>query len=232
MSKLRLALLCAFGVLALSAIGSATASAANCPSEKGGDKSWCINGTEFTGEETVTTKGGVQKLKAGITIECKKVTGAATILQENSVKPENSDVELKYTECKVVNNAKCTVTNVGGTPGTILVGPEIDSEVIEVGGVLYDVFFPSEGEKFVTLTVAGTGCLVAGEYEVTGKTAGESNKKLGEQAKVQTLTFSTASSEAAKVELKLKGVKATLEGKVENELSGAHKGQEFGVMES
>jgi hypothetical protein len=243
MSRLRVILLASLAALVVSAVGSASASA-SCSAE-GGDPAplYCIgNNGEFDsqigttgldeggGEPTVASTGTTIKLKttAGSpTIECANVAGTANIFQQNSGRGLDSVESLKFTGCVVVGSStKCSVSDTGTKkPGEINVS-EIDSELVEVGGVIYNVFFNSEKRekgKFVTLEIlkiGGATCIVAGNYEVTGEACGEA-KEEALQVTVP-LRFSKAIQTACKVkeELKLKGVNSWLEGETKQKLEG------------
>jgi hypothetical protein len=242
MTRIRLILLSAFAALAISAVASASASAEVCPHAGTIELVWCINkielGSPNTEEAPITIAGNtfILRTEAGLAIECKKLAGEAKLIGEDSQPPRNSDVEIKFTECSVAGNPKCVVRdNVGKVNGTIKVGPEIDSEVEEIGGVIYDRFFPSEGTNFVTLEILNKGtetCLVANpSYPVTGETCAE-GEPLNTEAVTEKLVFKDAADDACNVTLKLKGVNSEFEGTAETKLGGVLAGKTFGVARS
>src|SRR5450759_22722 len=249
MTRIRLIMLSLLAVFAVGAVASASASAA-CSAE-GGDTAplYCLNnekdgqigttGLDEGGGEAEFHSAGttVFTLTAGtIVIECKKETDSGKIFQQDSKICRNSDVEVVFTECIVKGFPKCIVQDsVNKKAGTIIVGPEIDSELKANAGKIYDVLFPSGGETepFVTLEILKKGtetCLVPeGQYPVTGEACGETNS---EQKVKSPLTFSKTIEEACKAAkpLMLKKVAAFLNGtstqelvgeaEVENELTG------------
>jgi hypothetical protein len=227
MTRIRLIMLSLLAVFAVSAVASASASATE------GIVEWKIGGNPFTGTETETSKGGVFTLKAGITIECKKVKDTGSITQVAG-KAGTDATTVEFEECAIPGNANCTVTSENETNegaevnGTITVKAktELFEPVETTPDIHYDRFTGEEAEgRFVTIEVdnaAGKTCLVKGEeYTVTGKACAEA----GPEAVKAKLTFSKAIEEACGTGLKLKGVAAEFKGVTEQELSGANKGK-------
>jgi hypothetical protein len=247
MSRLKFIVLAGLAALFVSAVGSASASAAlpKCDPLFGGDLTWCYekpggvleeigpSGSPTT--ETISSTGGASSIKAGITVECAKETDSGILAQDDvdSGVPGVSDVEIIFTGCKVFNNPKCIVHTAGSPAGTIVVGPEIDGEGVEIGGEPYIKFHDSNGaNKFVTLLVENKGtekCLVAGNYEVTGETCAKGTNAL---VATQILTFSAAVEKTCKTVLKLKGVEAVFTDTKEVKLSGANAGRPWGLATS
>jgi hypothetical protein len=239
MSRVRLIQMSLLAAFVVSAIASASASAA-CSTE-GGDTGplYCLNNEkdgqigktgldEGGGEAEFHSTGNVYTLKIfGLAIECAKETGSGVILQQDSKVGRDSDIVITWTGCKIVNNPKCIVQDsVKKVAGTIEVANEIDSELKLEGGKIYDRLFSSEaGEKWVTVEIKKHGtetCLAEGRYEVTGEACGETNS---EQKVKSPLKFSTAITEACNVihPLKTKGVNAGFTGESIQELVGVAK---------
>jgi hypothetical protein len=224
-------------VLAVSAVGSTSASAA-CPKEKEKDLSYCVSGAEVTAPfaEAFEAAGvGNYELKGAITIICGMIGSGELTQEKDPGEPKNANVTLTFVECSIEGRPKCDVQDsVTKTPGTIEV-KGITSGVKEIGGVLYDVFKSATG-TFVTLEVVNhkaQACPknVKGSYPITGETAAEL-EPLGVDAVKPEVDSSAAIDKAAGVGLKLKGVAASFEGAATLELTGTNEGNVFGVNES
>ncbi len=180
--------LCFVAAMALSAVVSASASAATknpkwalCEERTAGTGQWedgaCskLGGTKthetrllLTENETrlITAEAnGTQKLTAGTTVvACKKLK-----LKEGAVllggEPGKDNETIVYEECKP-EIANCEVRNVGGVNGTIetrpltstLVYSSKEAEEKENQAATLTLFKPTTGETFVVLDLTGTGC--------------------------------------------------------------------------
>jgi hypothetical protein len=246
MTRIRLILLSVGAILAVSAVASASASAA-CSAESGNEAVYCVE--ESTGvfndgpfEAKIASKNVpgtvfILNVTGGPSLQCKKLEDKADIIQPDSAPGENSDVELKFTECSVIGFANCVVQDKPNhIPGTIIVGPEIDSHLALIGGSIYDVFEPSEGTTFVELQILnkeGKLCTVKQEngISITGTECGLAEQTL---KVASVLKFSKAIKEACKTELHLGLKTAFLEGESEEELTApaALKGKPWGVSTS
>lgn len=196
-------------VLALSAFAASLAQAAS--------PEWYVNGSKLVGTETETSSGGPFTLAVparGLNIECKKETNTGSITA-----PRSDKATISFTECILVGAPTCTVS---------VASTKAATELVLVGGNVYDNFKPETGTTFTTITIAGSGCAAAGIYPVTGETCGKASA-LGVELVSQPLVFSAANSTACGKELKFGGTKATLSGTSNQVLSGAHKGQKFGA---
>jgi hypothetical protein len=189
-------------VFALVAVAAASASAAT----------WKIEGKEFTGEEKISSTGGPFTLtvpKLGVAIKCEKEANTGKIFSKN--KDEST---IEFTKCAVEKAANCTVKEP--------IKSEVNTELIEVGGVVYDKFTPKK-EPFTTITLEGSGCVLKGSYEVKGTEAGQ----VGAEAVESTLTFSEAISKAAGTVLTFGADEAFLAGTSSQKLTGKEKGKKW-----
>ncbi len=143
MKSIKIMGLCLVAAMALSAVVSASASAATknpkwviCETRGPNNGQWSDGTcTKLGGEKTHETRlllenetrlitakaNGVQKLsapKVGITIECKKLKLVGEALLRGG-EPAGDSETIAYEECSVEGHANCKVRNKGGTFGTI-----------------------------------------------------------------------------------------------------------------
>jgi hypothetical protein len=190
MSRIKLVLLSAVAVLVVSALASASASAAphwlvckkvaagtgkfaegECKT-LGGTGEW--EATKMTAILEIEGTSGVSKLKTeigstAVTIVCNKDKVAGTVED-----PGNSEATITYEECSIENASTCKVANIKA---------EVLDRLIEKGGVIEDEFFEKAGAGFTTVVI--TGCTLNGSFKVTGTQVcslpeGEVFKKLHE----------------------------------------------------
>ena len=181
-SRIRLILVAALAVFALSAVAASSASAAG--------PLWLnASGKLASSSESLLALGlnlGHFTLTAGslITILCEHLHAHTTLL---GGMPAKDDTHLHFLNCTVVGHPNCTVNSPGAEVGLILVSG-VKSEVVYLGtqteaeaekGKLGDLFTPSggktSGETFVELVIGGSGCplFTKGEQEVKGSVIGE-----------------------------------------------------------
>ena len=223
MLRIKLTILATTALLAIGAIGSASASAVihwfPCQRETGNIWHWTtyfcfpeaipLNTGEFalllvkSGTKlNITTEGGLFTLNATVagvkvTIDCAKEKGSGWI--ENPASGNGIDLEtLEFKTCALLKpeGQHCTVTE----PITAKASTELQS----LEGSIWDLFKPDPpSESLATATLSG--CLTEGlngSYPISGKTAA-----LIEQT-TSTLNFGKTMDE-----LKVAGSSATLEGK-------------------
>jgi hypothetical protein len=161
MSRAKVIVVAFVAMLALSAVASATASAATA--------GWMINGKTLTGTESAKLSTTAEVMEsvifrdatAGVTIQC---TGVSI----NSVAPvieapdKASATSFTFTDCTATS--PCTV------PASIITVPL--SVLATLEGVLgiKTTFTPKTGTTFTTIKFGGTGCALTGVKTVVGKT--------------------------------------------------------------
>lgn len=211
MSKTRLILASILAALAVSAVASATASAA---------PQYVINKVSFSGEETVEgkVKAGTKavltsKLNGGaeIKIECSKGSLNTGKLRENF---KGSAKAINFEECKVATPTGCSVAKT-------LTTNEVTAEAVDTGTVgVSEKFAPKTGTTFITINVSGELCAGEGSYPVTGAAECEGlNPTVEEVNKGCNFTSTSGST------LKFGTNTATLIEESEFALIGANKGK-------
>jgi hypothetical protein len=205
-------------VLAVGAVGASAASAA---------PAWTVSGVEQTGggTETIVSTGGAFKLNASgvLTIECKKAKDTGTVTFDPTGKDE---ADITFEECAVEDESACEVTNAGTTKVAHQISVEdVQTELVEKSGVIYDVFSPPEAAKGIFVEIAISKCKVEKSAPVTGDTCA----KVGPEAVKGTLTFTKEIEAACGVGLKLGEVDASLKGTTEQEFSGEKHGSTIGA---
>jgi hypothetical protein len=206
-------------VLAISAITAGAASA----------RTWRVAGAVLVGNESVSCKinagsfelesevGGIPVVIAATGVEC--LSGAKIF---NSGTGQGA-VTLKFTGVTVVQPAKCSITG-----GTITTNP-LKTQLTEIAGVKesFNLVQPVTGTELVTITLSGGTCVVAGNYPLKGKIAGEGNN-WGTEVVEQPLSFSLPIDIKTGFGLTFGGAPAILEGTTLLRLSGANTGKVFG----
>jgi len=206
-NRLRVLLVSMLAVFAVSAVASASASAAN--------HEYFVEGVALGATETVSGTSAVSKLEAPglITIEC------ATDSFTGTIEPKGlSTATVKFKTCTVVGAATCKVAEpiefTANNKLTVLLN---EANVFGPG----DLFEPPTGKEFVTITI--TGCALEGKYVAEGKQqcilpAGETELVKHEIE---------CKPKGSEIHLKAKEAKFTSTETVE--LSGAKKGQKWHV---
>jgi RHS repeat-associated protein len=197
-------------VLAFGAVWAGSAAAAQ----------WTIAGSTLNiGEESVAGEGGPFTIEVpgiGVKALCQTEKDTGTIYTGDE---DAGTIEL--TKCSVVNNKFCTIDE----PIVF----DVDTQLSEGGGNVYDVLTPVTGEVFTTIVFEGFACVLPEEVEVSGEIAAKINPG---EAVEKTLTFSKAVAEAAGTELFFGFEEAYLDGAATQELSGPNAGEEWGVCAS
>jgi hypothetical protein len=162
MSRLRLVLLGVFAVLAVSGVGTGSASAA-CNVDTGKfvfcDHTGRELGTPLALLLALSLAAKLETHIAGLptTIECETSHIDITILLLGRTRGN-----LLYLKCKVVEQAECSVAEpIAATFNDVLVGGMGKPED-EFSGA-------GAEEEFATLKITGTNCVVKGEFPVKGK---------------------------------------------------------------
>jgi hypothetical protein len=209
-------------VLALSAVMASAASA----------KQWYVNGsaTPLAGSETVSCKtatGFTLTSKVGEITLVLKATGVECLAGskiENSGGLGIDSGTLKFTGVTVEKPKNCSVS--GGSITTNALNTEL---IVPAGDTTngYDLFKPATGSEFVTVSITGGTCAVAGNYPVKGEIAGKGNT-WGTELVEQPLAFSPTIDGVTGKKLTFGGEPATMEGTALNLLSGANVGKKFG----
>jgi hypothetical protein len=205
-------LLCAFAVLVVSGIATASASAAE----------YLINSEALTGSETVTSKqSGTAKLTSTLNgsevlIECTSGSGTGKIELAGK-----STASIKYEGCSMSKPAGCKLT----TAEAKEIKPVALVDVLGgTTGAFTDSFSPASGTEFVAIAFEKcTSSLNNGSHSVSGCAAAKAS---GAEEVVGTLEFQATVSGCA---LSFAGNGATITAKDEVELSGANKGKRFGI---
>jgi hypothetical protein len=158
MSRVRFLFLSVMVVFAVAAVAASEASAAA--------PNWVVNGTAFTGSETVLglLSNGNASLEATIStiatdILCTAGDATGTILGGNKDAAPNG---ITFTGCTVSKPTGCTPTN------PIVVKP-VTSTLLSNENVGLDTWALTSGTEFTTITLSGSACAVEGVYKVTGQ---------------------------------------------------------------
>jgi hypothetical protein len=153
-----LILLSLLAVLAVNAVASSSALAAEKCATVKTEWEFCSGGNELETATPVEGTSGTSTLSAGgITIECAKDTLKGVF--EDAGKSQG---EVNFTSCKVAEAPNCNVAEPIEFPfKSQLVGKlETGKEETE--------FKPAEGTTFVEITISGSACVLKGKYTVTG----------------------------------------------------------------
>jgi hypothetical protein len=144
------------GVLALSALASATASAVTA--------GWMVNGTLLTGSAALATTAAVDEngvLEGGgvkITCKGKTLNGAAPKIEAPSM---GAASDLEFTECKAEEPCKITTSTIKTLP--LLVEATLEGVLAVVA-----TFKPQTGTIFTTLKFEGESCGLSGTTPIKG----------------------------------------------------------------
>ena len=155
MSKVKVTLSVLVALFALSAIASASASAAG----------WMVSGTELSGSTSLATTAKTDKaakLKAaGVTIECTgtNLEGTSPVITAPNT---GSATSLTFTECESTN-ATCSVTK---TIGTVPIHATV---ALGAGNDVKARFLPKTKTVFATIEYKGATCALLGVQPVSGK---------------------------------------------------------------
>jgi hypothetical protein len=203
MLKARLMIVAVLAVFAVSAVVSASASAAH---------QWLKNGAPLTQTEPVLSKGGQFKLVAtGITITCNKVHDLGTVL------PGTMDeaTSIHYLEC-TTNLTNCDVSSVGATLGLILVNNILTELTLKENKKLEKKLvdeFKGNGvsETFVELLLESLVTNACSPLPETVKVIGTVSAEIVNAT--EELNFPEGESEIKGNTLEISGAKAKLFGK-------------------
>jgi hypothetical protein len=154
MKRFKIVGLCLAAVFAISAVASASASAA--------DK-WEVGGSQTFGSTALTTEsipitGGVL-IGDGIEVTCTALKIAGGELKQGST---NHATSISFTGCKeVIDETKCELSSTTITTGAV------NSVIVGTN----EIEFTAETPPFVTIKIvakAGKTCVIEGSYAVTG----------------------------------------------------------------
>jgi len=160
MSRAKVIIAAFIAALAISAVGSAAASASTA--------GWMVNGTLLSGSKPLATTAAVMKTGvltfSTVTVECtgETLNGIAPAIESSN---KGSATSLEFTACKTPTGSKCE-----------LVGTKVNTLPITVEATLSGTlgvrasFSPKTGTLFTTLLFKGASCAIAEEVQpVTGK---------------------------------------------------------------
>jgi hypothetical protein len=167
MPRIRLIMLAALAVFAVSAVASASASATTL--------GWDVNGAELLGNEPISevpivAPNDFTLRGAGIEISCSEVVVKGGLIEPNS----NSAKALLFKDTvndEGVTKEPCDVTNAENCEVVEPIETHEISSTPESGPPVRVKFKPKVAGPFITLTLkskAGHTCLQAKKYEVTG----------------------------------------------------------------
>lgn len=211
MSKAKIIVGTLISALAISAFGSASASAIT--------SSWMVAGTQLSGSAPLATKGKTLenvKLKfSGVTVECKGENLEAVAPQIEGVNTGSAS-ELEFTGCAATGKNCSLAKSMKEKVGTLAVTGEA---TLEGAGEKVEVkFLPKTGTLFATLNFEGASCSIAEEVApVKGKVKAEAPTGRTESVE-QSLRLVTTE---ASTELKVGTSDASLEGAYMLKLSSA-----------
>lgn len=159
MSKVKMIAAVLIAAFALSALVSASASAA---------AGWMVNGTLLSGSAALASTAAVEKpgtlTAAGVTIEC---TSSTLHSIESEIKSPNTNAirSVEYSGCSSVT-ASCALA--GGT-GVIATLPFTGEVTLSGSSGVVDTFTPKTKSLFATIGYEGEICALKGVQPVTGK---------------------------------------------------------------
>jgi hypothetical protein len=201
----------AIAILALLAIGGATASGAQA-------LEWNV------GAHTLTERGvaseGIAGSGSGIQITS-TVLGApfeasCSATTEGSIAQGGAGASaITLSGCNVTKPATCAIK---GSPSIAA-----NVQLVEIGGVVYQRYVPKTEAGFTVITL--TGCVDSGSYQLKGSFAGLGSQT--ERLVNQPTNFSAAINSAAGTSLTLGKSPATLAGTVAQHLSGPLAGRDW-----
>jgi hypothetical protein len=181
-------------VLAIGAVGTASASAAE----------WKVGGSTFTGKKTINkatkTIENYTLTAAGVTITCTGLEVAGGFIEEPAT---NGAEHLVFTGCKA--SGVCTVA-------TTLTTNAVKSTAT-AGSPVKILFEPTSGTNFITIEFTGAECSLKGKKETTGKVTCTAPGAATSQVEQELACNSTG-------ELKLGTNAATFKGKGDLTLEG------------
>jgi|SRR5579875_1046912 len=211
MSRAKLALASVLVVFAVGAVSSASAMAAG---------QWYINGSKFTGEESIEgNQTGTSTLEMTISgiktkISCTAATGTGKIKESN----KDTSSAIKFTGCTVAEPSGCKTTSEIKTTAT-------KTELEVEGEKVFDKYTPESGETFTTIPIEG--CAVEGSYKVTGSARCEI-----QSPKTEAVEKECAFSSSTGSKLKFGANTATFTGKFLYKLTGTNKGKVWSAKTS
>jgi len=204
MSKAKIIIATFIAALALSAVASASASAAG----------WMVNGAEITKAEALATTAKVTKngelTASGVTIECNGSTLDGTTPQIEDTN-KGSAGSLIFLGCKSIT-ANCSISKT--EIGTV---PIIVEATLEGATGVSASFTPKTGTIFTTIKYEGAECALLGVKPVTGK-AKVTDSKGKEESVTQEIVANV--TEASK-ELKVGSSGASLKGAAQLKLANS-----------
>jgi hypothetical protein len=159
MFRVKLLLLSVMAVFAVAAVAVSEASAAA--------PNWVVNGTAFTGSESVLGLLSNGNASVEVTLGtnvfsdvlCTAADATGTILGGN----KDADPKgITFTGCSISTPSGCTVTN------PIVVNP-MTSTLLSNETVGLDTWLPTSGTEFTKLVLSGSTCSIEGSYKFTGQ---------------------------------------------------------------
>jgi hypothetical protein len=159
MSRIKLLLLSVMAVFAVAAVAVSEASAAA--------PNWVVNGTAFTGSESVLglLSNGNASVQATLgsnvftDLLCTAADATGTILGGNKDAAPNG---ITFSGCSMTTPSGCTVTNP-------IVVDAVTSTLLSNETVGLDTWAPTSGTEFTKLTISGSACSIEGAYKFTGQ---------------------------------------------------------------
>lgn len=162
MSRLKLVMLTIAALVAVSAVGSASASAAACKA-KGEKFVYCSGGAVIESAASVEATVGASTLKSlnakkEVTVEITCTGGSAT----GTVTGATSTATIAYTGCAVVKPSTCTTTATLTTKAITdaLTNTSPPEDTFTGAGV---------SEEYIEIELKGASCALKGKHPVTGK---------------------------------------------------------------
>lgn len=235
MFKIRAVLLGALALLITSGIAASAASAAG--------PYWHVNGSRLEkGSKETTIVAGAAELKATVvgfktTILCESAKVENALITGNgTAQGQDSTKAIVFEKCKVIGPKGCVTENIKTVPVKSHLVIYTNGEAEEKIG---DMFEPTTGEEFTTITLKKNGtetCPLAEKFPVKGKTVSEV-KPEGSEAVSGELVFPVIpiaevkkEGTPEKVGLEIgSGNKASFSGKFETKLVS---GEKFGAFKT
>ncbi len=217
MSRIRLVVLAAMMVVAVSAVASASASAAECKKEASGKFALCVGTTLVLTEADklnvdIRSEGETVFTFNGLAISCEKILETLTLMDALAGAITFLPFRPHFVKCKVTQGEHCVLENelilTAPLEGKVRAKEELE-------------FYPEKGTGFATITVLSSGgtCVSPGKLKITSESGAEKEGPLCGVSDAEKTTFLHLVECGVKGSmLKAGGAAATFKGNFDNVL--------------
>ncbi len=217
MSRIRFVALAAMMVAAVSAVASASASAATCTKEASGKFALCVGTTLVLTEADklnvdIKSEGETELDFNSMTIRCAKILETLTLMDALAGAITFLPFRLHFVECEVTQGEHCVLETelilTAPLEGKVRAKEELE-------------FYPEKGTGFATLTILSSGgtCVSPGKLKVTTESGAEKEGPLcgvADAEKTQNLHLVECGVKSSM--LKFGGASASFRGNFDNVL--------------